>query len=79
MKAKYGYTAALFAIAMAVVAVSAGSAKANIIFGDVNPSPGCGPASGPGHVCGITETFTSGTDTIIANGFSGGPLRGPET
>ena len=76
MTAKYGYTAALVAIAMAVVPLSAGSAKANIIFGNVNPSPGCGPASGPGHVCGITETFTSGTDTIIANGFSGAPAPG---
>jgi hypothetical protein len=27
-------------------------------------------------VCGITETFTSGTDTIIANGFSGAPAPG---
>ena len=43
-------------LAMAAFAVGAGSAKADVIFGNVNPTPACGPASGPGHVCGITET-----------------------
>jgi hypothetical protein len=76
MTTKRGFTATLAVIAMTAFAVSAGTAKANIIFGNVNPSPGCGPASGPGHVCGITETFISGTDTIIANGFSGAPAPG---
>jgi hypothetical protein len=63
-------------LAMAAFAVGAGSAKADIIFGNVNPSPACGAVSGPGHVCGITETFTSGSDTIVANGFSGAPAAG---
>jgi hypothetical protein len=27
-------------------------------------------------VCGITETFTNGTDTVVANGFSGAPAPG---
>jgi len=76
MTAKYGFTPTFAVIAMAAFAVSAGPAKADIIFGNVNPSPACGPVSGPGHVCGITETFTSGTDTIIANGFSGTPAPG---
>jgi len=64
------------ALAVIALAAGAGSAKADIIFGNVNPSPACGPASGPGHVCGITETFISGADTIIANGFSGAPAAG---
>jgi len=64
--------------ALAATALAAGvsPAKADIIFGNVNPTPACGPASGPGHVCGITETFTSLPDTIIANGFSGAPAAG---
>ena len=63
-------------LAMIAFAVGAGSAKADVIFGNVNPSPACGPASGPGHVCAITETFTSGADIYVANGFSGAPLAG---
>jgi hypothetical protein len=63
-------------LAMAAFAVGASSSNADIIFGNVNPAPACGAASGPGHVCGITETFTSGGDTIIANGFSGAPAAG---
>jgi hypothetical protein len=63
-------------LAMAAFAVGASSSNADIIFGNVNPSPACGPASGPGHVCGITETFTSGSDIIVANGFSGAPAIG---
>jgi PEP-CTERM motif len=64
--------------ALTVIALVIGTSPANadMIFGDVNPSPGCGPASGPGHVCGVTETFTSGADTIVANGFSGAPAPG---
>jgi hypothetical protein len=71
----------LTGLAMAAFAVGAGSAKADVIFGNVNPTPACGPASGPGHVCGITETFSSGTnagDNIVANGFSGAPAPGAE-
>jgi hypothetical protein len=64
------------ALALTVLAIGASPSKANIIFGNVNPSPACGAASGPGHVCGITETFTSGGDTIIANGFTGPPAVG---
>ncbi len=64
------------ALAIAAFAVGAGSARADIIFGNVNPSPACGPASGPGHVCAITETFTSGADIYVANGFSGAPAAG---
>jgi len=63
-------------LAMAAFTVGAGSASADIIFGNVNPSPACGPASGPGHVCAITETFTSGADVYVANGFSGAPAAG---
>src|SRR6266704_3357098 len=63
-------------LAMIALAVGVGSSEADIIFGNVNPTPACGPASPPGHVCGITETFTSGADTIIANGFSGAPAAG---
>src|SRR4051812_5332521 len=66
-------------LAMATFAVGAGSAKADIIFGNVNPSPAClaAPAGQVGHVCGITETFTSPAgDNIVANGFSGAPAPG---
>src|ERR1700750_872904 len=61
----------LTGLAMAAFAVGAGPAKANIMFGAVSPTPACGPASGPGLVCGggFQETFTNGTDTILANGF----------
>src|SRR5215470_5201244 len=64
--------------AAAALAVGVGPATANIIFGQVAPSPACqAPAAGfPGGVCGITETFTSGADTIVANGFTGAPAPG---
>jgi len=63
------------ALAVIALAAGAGSAKADIIFGNVNPAPPCqaAPAGQPGHVCGITETFTNGTDIIIATGFNGAP------
>ena len=37
-------------------------AKADVMFGSLTPTPACGPVSGPGSVCGINETFTSGAD-----------------
>ena len=48
-------------------------AKADVMFGSLTPTPACGPVSGPGSVCGINETFTSGADTVIAHGFTGAP------
>jgi len=65
--------AAATALAGALYLVSP-AAKANeIIFGDLTPTPACGPVSGPGSVCGINETFTSGTSTVVAHGFTGAP------
>ena len=53
------------------------AAKAGVItFGDLTPSPLCGPVSGSGSVCGINVTFTSGGDTVVAHGFTGAP--GPD-
>ena len=49
------------------------AAKADVIFGNLTPTPACGPVSGPGSVCGINVTFTSGGDTVVAHGFSGAP------
>jgi hypothetical protein len=63
--------------ALAAVALAAGAspAKADTIFnfGSLTPTPACGPVSGPGSVCGINETFTSGGDTVVAHGFTGAP------
>jgi PEP-CTERM motif len=61
-----------FAATAFVVGVS--PAKATNTFGSVTPTPACQATQpgAPGAVCGITETFTSGLDTIIANGFSSG-------
>ena len=60
------------------LALGASPAQADIIFGNVNPAPLCqaAPAGQVGHVCAITETFTSGADNIIANGFLGAPAAG---
>jgi hypothetical protein len=50
------------------------AAKAGVItFGDLTPTPACGPVSGTGSVCGFTASFTSGLDTVVAAGFTGGP------
>jgi hypothetical protein len=49
------------------------AAKADFIFGSLTPTPACGPVSGPGSVCGINETFTSGGQTVVAHGFTGAP------
>jgi hypothetical protein len=52
------------------------AAKADVIFGNLTPTPACGAVSGVGSVCGINETFTFGGDTVVAHGFSGAP--GPD-
>jgi hypothetical protein len=53
------------------------AAKADVItFGSLTPSPACGAVSGTGSVCGITETFTVGGNTVVANGFTGAPAPG---
>src|SRR5262249_14570700 len=61
--------------ALAAVALAAGAspAKADVMFGSLTPTPACGPVSGPGSVCGINVTFTSGGDTVVAHGFTGAP------
>jgi len=63
------------ALAGALYVVSP-AAKADVIFGNLTPTPACGPVSGPGSVCGINETFTFGGDTVVAHGFTGSP--GPD-
>jgi len=70
MKAVTLVTATLLAGALYVVSPVA---KADVMFGSLTPIPACGPVSGPGSVCGINETFTSGADTVIAHGFTGAP------
>ena len=59
-----------------VLYVVSPAAKADVIFGNLTPTPACGPVSGPGSVCGIDATFTSGGDTVVAHGFTGAP--GPD-
>jgi hypothetical protein len=64
------------AVATAVAAtlyVVSPAAKADVIFGDLTPTPACGPVSGVGSVCGINETFTFGGFTVVAHGFTGAP------
>jgi hypothetical protein len=70
MKAVTLVAATLLAGALYVVSPVA---KADVMFGSLTPIPACGPVSGPGSVCGINETFTSGADTVIAHGFTGAP------
>ena len=57
-----------------VLYVVSPAAKADVIFGNLTPTPACGPVSGPGSVCNVTLTFTSGGDTVVANGFTGAPV-----
>src|SRR5262249_57005629 len=63
--------------ALAAVALAAGAspAKADVIFGNLAPSPACGavPVGGVGSVCAPNVTFTSGGDTVVAHGFPGAP------
>lgn len=67
----------LSAIAMAALAVGAGPAKADIIFGNFSGT-GCSPSGLAGAVtCPNPQTFNNGTDNIVANGFSGAPGVGP--
>jgi hypothetical protein len=63
------------ALAGLAVALAAGAspAKADFIFGQLTPTPACGPVSGPGSVCAPNETFTSGGQTVVAHGFPGAP------
>jgi hypothetical protein len=61
------------AVAGALYVVSP-AAKADITFGDLIPSPACGPVSGVGSVCAPNETFSFGGDTVVAHGFFGAPL-----
>jgi hypothetical protein len=67
-------TVTLVAALAATLYVVSPAAKADFIFGNLTPTPACGPVSGPGSVCGVTETFTSGGDTVVANGFTGAPV-----
>jgi hypothetical protein len=62
--------------ALAAVALAAGAspAKADAIFGDLTPTPACGPVGVVGSVCGINETFTfDGGLSVVAHGFTGAP------
>ena len=63
--------------ALAAVALAAGAspAKADVIFGNLAPSPACGavPVGGVGSVCAPNVTFTFGGDTVVAHGFPGAP------
>jgi hypothetical protein len=65
------------ALAGLAVALAAGAspAKADFIFGQLTPTPACGPVSGPGSVCAPDETFTSAGQTVVAHGFLMGPLN----
>jgi hypothetical protein len=61
--------------ALAAVALAAGAspAKADVIFGDLAPTPACGAPGPVGSVCGINETFTFEGLTVVAHGFTGAP------
>jgi hypothetical protein len=68
----------LFAAAIVVLTVDAGSSKADIIFGNFATPPGPGgfvPASNVSgdFVANNPQTFTVGTQTYSAYGFSGAP------
>jgi hypothetical protein len=68
--------AAATALAGALYVVSP-AAKADVIFGNLTPSPACGPVGVVGSVCGINETFTgSFGEQVVAHGFTGAP--GPD-
>ena len=67
------------ALAATVLAVGANPAAADIIFGNLTPSPACGPVGTVGSVCAPNETFTFGGDTVIAHGFPGAPGPGAGT
>ena len=68
--------AAATLLAGALYVVSPVAMANEINFGDLTPTPACGPVSGVGSVCGINETFTSGADTVVAHGFTGAPGSG---
>jgi len=68
--------AAATLLAGALYVVSPVAMANEINFGDLTPTPACGPVSGVGSVCGINVTFTSGGDTVVAHGFTGAP--GPD-
>jgi hypothetical protein len=61
------------ALVGALYLVSPAANAATLNFGSLTPTPACGPVSGSGSVCGINVTFTSGTDTVVAHGFTDGP------
>jgi hypothetical protein len=67
------------ALAGALYVVSP-AAKADVIFGNLTPSPACGPVSGVGSVCAPNETFTgSFGEQVVAHGFPGAPAAGAGT
>src|SRR5262249_60347874 len=55
------------------LAVGAGPAAADLIFGTLTPTPACGPVGTVGSVCAPTETFAFGGDTSTSHGFPGAP------
>jgi hypothetical protein len=65
--------AAATALVGALYLVSPAANAATLNFGSLTPTPACGPVSGSGSVCGFTASFTSGLDTVVAAGFTGGP------
>jgi len=67
------------ALAGALYVVSP-AAKADVIFGNLTPTPACGPVSGVGSVCAPNETFTgSFGEQVVAHGFPGAPAAGAGT
>jgi PEP-CTERM motif-containing protein len=62
-------------VGLAALAFGASTSKANIIFGNF-PGVGCSP-SGGNFTCPNPQTFSNGTDNVVANGFSGAPGVGP--
>ena len=73
-------TVTLVAALAATLYVVSPAAKADFIFGNLTPTPACGPVSGPGFVCNSANvTFTSGADSVTAHGFPGAPGSGAGT
>jgi len=60
-----------------VFALTASPVKADVIFGDTDPSPRCSPSArgvtgSMGHACAANESFGQ----VVAHGFSGAPAPG---
>jgi hypothetical protein len=75
MRSMTGVSATALAGLAVALAAGASPAKADFIFGNLTPTPACGPVGAVGSVCANDETFTSGGQTVTAHGSTDGPLN----